>query len=74
MKNTRTGGYLRQLLHLIGKFIEDKQNGKRFTITGGKITNYQKYKKNETQPQNFSNIFYRIPLDYGIEESIYRCN
>jgi hypothetical protein len=41
MKNTRTGGYLRQLLHLIGKFIEDKQNGKRFTITGGKITNYQ---------------------------------
>jgi hypothetical protein len=33
MKKTRTGGYLRQLLHLIGKFVEDKQNGKRFTIT-----------------------------------------
>jgi hypothetical protein len=29
MKKTRTGGYLRQLLHLIGQFIEDKQNGKR---------------------------------------------
>lgn len=51
MKKTRTGGYLRQLLHLIGKFVEDKQNGKRFTITRGKITNYQKYKKNETHPQ-----------------------
>jgi C-terminal processing protease CtpA/Prc len=53
MKKTRTGGYLRQLLHLIGKFVDDKQNGKRFTITGGKITNYQKYKKNETQPVVF---------------------
>jgi hypothetical protein len=51
MKKTRTGGYLPQLLHLIEKIIEDKQNGKRFTITRGKITNYQKYKKNETQPQ-----------------------
>lgn len=51
MKKTRTGGYLRQLLHLIEKFVEDKQNGKRFTITRGKITNYQKYKKNEAQPQ-----------------------
>ena len=51
MKKTRTGCYLRQLLHLVGKFIEDKQSGKRFTITGGEITNNQKYKKNETQPQ-----------------------
>jgi hypothetical protein len=51
MKKTRTIGYLRQLLHLNEQFIEDKQNGKRFTITGRKITNYQKYKKNETQPQ-----------------------
>ena len=51
MKKTRIIDYLRQLLHLIGQFIEDKQNGKRFTITRGKITNYQKYKKNETQPQ-----------------------
>ena len=57
MKKTRTGGYLRQLLHLIGKFIEDKQNGKRFTITGWKklrtIRNTRRTKHSHSNTKHF---------------------